>query len=858
MTAVPAPSFPDAGACPGNDISRSTAAIAGPESDTPGRRQRIGRPLVPLCLCLVGGLGACAASPEWGVLAGLAAGIAVWSVGRSIRRGRPVHPGPALALFAALGYLALLPWMQPLLPSDHVARFPVEPVGLRVRVVEAPNGPPGRQALIAAVEAWRMEDGWRPARGRIRLTVLNGDGDAPVTEGTRMEFHARLRPVHNFDNPGGFDYRRFLALRDIHRTAFVERRRVQRLTPPREADPRNFVARLRAGQVAALDRRVPDPEAAAVLKALVLGVRGAMDTELRRVFQDTGVAHLLAISGLHVSTVTLVAMLLARGLLSCCPVLLRHGRVGAAAALLALGPMLFYGVLAGLAPATQRAMVMVAGGLAAVCLRRSGDGLNFLAVAAMVLLVSHPPMVVSTSFQLSFTAVGAIILGMQALPVVGSPRTRSIPEAAWVRIRSFLLITVLAFFGTLPLILQTFSRISLVSLLGNAVAIPLIGFVAVPLGLLATAAGGLSEWAAEILLQVAAGAISLALHTLRFLADWPWAAINTFRPTDVEVVLYYGALVSLLLIRRVPAARLWLVLILVAFGLDGMYWAHRRFWHGDLKVTVVDVGQGSATLLELPRGGTLMVDGGGMATNEGFDMGARVVAPFLRSRKILTVDTLVLSHANSDHMNGLFYLAEHFHVRTVLTNGEMTASGMCRSFEDLLRRKGIRQPRFDDLPPRLNVHGVNLEIKNPPPGFRRSPLLRAWRDLNNNSLALRIAFEGQTILLPGDIKAEAEREMVARWGPALKSAVLVAPHHGSRSSSTEDFLEAVDPQVVVFSAGYGNRYGFPHPAVVSRCRQRTPHLLRTDRDGAVEITLAGGSARILARNGRRVILPAPF
>jgi competence protein ComEC len=858
MPAVPAPSLPGPGVGPGNDRLQPSAAFADRDADTPTGCQRIGRPLVPLALCLAGGMGLCAAHAEWGAVAGLAAGIAVLGVGRSILRGRPAHPGPSLVLFAALGYLALLPWMKPLLSSAHVAHFPDTPVSVRARVVGMADGPPARQRLIAAVEAWRAEDDWRTARGRIRLTVLNDHGHAPLTEGTRIEFRSRLRDVRNFDNPGGFDYRRYLALQDIHRTAFVDLGRVQRLTLAADTDRQAFVARLRARQVAALDRRVPDPEAAAVLKALVLGVRGAMDADLRRVFQDTGVAHLLAISGLHVSIVTLVVVLLARGSLSYCPFLRRHGRVREAAALMALGPMLFYGVLAGLAPATQRAMVMVAGGLAAVCLRRSGDGLNFLALAAMVLLLFHPPMVVSTSFQLSFTAVAAIILGMQALPAISRPGARSPQGAVLARIRTFLLITLLAFFGTLPLILLTFSRVSLVSLLGNAVGVPLIGFVAVPLGLLATALGGISEWAAVVVLQAAAGAITLALQVLRFLADWPWAAVNTFRPTAVEVALYYGLLGSVMLRRRVRAARLWLVLILATMGLDGLYWAHRRFWHGDLKVTVVDVGQGNATLLELPRGGILMVDGGGMAGNDGFDMGERVVAPFLRSRKILTVDTLVLSHANSDHMNGLFYLAEHFHVRTLLANGEMVDSPTCRAFEELLRRRGIHQLRFEDLPPHLRVHGVDLEIKNPPPGFRRPPLLRGWRDLNNNSLALRIVFDGQSILLPGDIKAQAEQEMVARWGPSLASAVLVAPHHGSRSSSTTAFLEAVDPRAVVISAGYRNRYGFPHPEVVSRYRRRNAHLFRTDRDGAVEITITGGVARVLARNGRRLVLPPPF
>lgn len=786
---------------------------------------------------------------------GLAAGAGLWMVGRAWRRGGSAHPAPAIALFAALGYLALLPWLTPWLPAAHIAHLPEEPMHFRVRVVETLDGPSNRQRLTAAVEAWDAGGGWREARGLVRLALINGE--APLEIGERLEFRGRLRAVRNFDNPGGFDYRRYLALRDIHRTTFVDLTRAQRLGP---ADAPRFaagVARLRLRLATEMAAQVADPDAAAVLQALVLGVRGGISADVRRVFQDTGVAHLLAISGLHVSIVALVAMILARALLGRWEGLRHRGWVRPAAALLALGPVLVYGVLAGMAPATQRAMVMAAAGLAAICLGRPGDSVNFLAVAALVLLVLHPPLVASLSFQLSFTAVGAIVLGVRALPHRPHPAPGSLRQSILRALGGFLLVTVLATVGTLPLVLASFNRLSLVSLAGNAVAVPLIGFVAVPLGLMATAIGSLNAWGADLLLQAAAGAVTCALGLLRPLADWPWAAVNTFRPTALEIGLYYAALGVLAFGRQSPRGLLMLVLVLAGIAADGAYWAHRRFWHQDLRITVVDVGQGSAALLELPGGKVMVIDGGGFPGVEAFDVGARILGPLLRLRKILTVDTLILSHANSDHLQGLLHLADGFHVRTLLSNGEWTASETCLAFRDILARRRVAHPPFEDLPPRLHLDGVDLDILNPPPGFRDPASVESWRNLNNNSLAVRVGFGGLSVLLPGDVMAEAENEMVRRWGPALRSDLIVAPHHGSRSSSTARFVEAVAPRAVVVSAGHRNRYGFPHPEVVERYRRHGCHIFRTDRDGAVEIAIQHGGAEIHTRRGRQVRLAPP-
>jgi competence protein ComEC len=281
------------------------------------------------------------------------------------------------------------------------------------------------------------------------------------------------------------------------------------------------------------------------------------------------------------------------------------------------------------------------------------------------------------------------------------------------------------------------------------------------------------------------------------------------------------------------------LVVVLALLVDAGYWYARRNFNGDLRVTYIDVGQGSSALLELPGGHTALIDGGGFSDNNTFDMGARVLAPFLWRKKIRTIDTLVLSHPNSDHLNGLIFIARHFNVKTIWTNNETRATQGYKRLQNIIAQEQIRMPDFQHMPRQQRINGVEFRFLYPPADFLTRKASQKWRSLNNNSLVVKVSYGNISFLFAGDIMAKAEQELVGLAAADLGCDVLLVPHHGSRTSSSPPFLSSVQPDVAVFSAGWKNRFRLPHPAVLAAYEKIGCRIFRTDQNGAIMVKTDG-------------------
>jgi len=408
--------------------------------------------------------------------------------------------------------------------------------------------------------------------------------------------------------------------------------------------------------------------------------------------------------------------------------------------------------------------------------------------------------------------------------------------------------TLGATLGTAPLTLYYFHQLSCVGFLANLVIVPFAGWIMVPFGLISSLFSlfleqgfpfpSLHQWIGSFYYQGAA-----------FFSSFPGAGLHFASPPLFSLVLFYGFLFTFL-VRGAPWRRL--LCLVAGFFLFFLGWGGMRLAPEKLRVTFLDVGQGDATLIEFPKGLTMLIDGGPRRT------GRSAIAPYLWERGIRTIDFLVGTHPQIDHMGGFPYLLRKFKIGEVWTDGIARESSFFREITALVKEKRITVRAISEDHPPMEIDGCRIVFLNP----SSEKTFRKGDNLNDYSIVFRLACpgfgrEGVSFLLTGDIEREVERDLV-EGGLELRSTFLKVPHHGSRSSSTPSFVSAVRPRVAVISVGSRNRYGHPHPKIVSEYGNRDIQVYRTDEDGALIVEVkrasAGGSQGVKIQSYRALTI----
>jgi competence protein ComEC len=758
-------------------------------------------------------------------------------------------------------------WSTVYLPAHHLSHYvgsaPVTLEGRMLRVAKV-----GPDKTMLDLSARTLVDGTSvvPVSGRVRLTAYGFE--PPVTTGDVVRLHRlRLRRPSGFRNPGAFDYGRYLARRGIHVTGSVgkaDRIEVLQYAPGSYLTALSTVKDRLAAHIA---RTMPAP-AAAITQEMVLGIRGSLPSQVREAFAASGTAHLMSVSGLHVGFVyTAMFFVLKPCLLRLRFRLLRQfsggprpSKLAAAGALLAV---VGYACLVGENLPTMRATLMIATYVLAYVLDRDGDPWHTTALAALVILALHPRSLLDLGFQLSFAGVLAILYAQRLLraPDAVDPvheRALNLAARAASKVREAVLISVFASLGTAPLILYAFHRLPLIAPLANIIVVPLAS-IAVPLALVASCIAMFIRPLGEMLLSLA-GAIVTWMYTLiAFFAAVPYAAPRIGAVSLATVVLAYATFLLLLHGHGNRLAR-WGALASAMVAGIWLSWP----WilpagHGQLQVTFLDVGHGDASFIRFPEGTTMLIDGGGSYRDD-IDIGERVVAPFLWYQRVRQVDYVVATHPHPDHAKGLGFILRDFRVRQFWDNGAPQSS----AWYGVIRQTAVDQDIYRHVSVNgvtaFTIDGVHLELLHPTPAFQPSPGRRPRvgedRGENNRSLVFKLTYGTISFLFTGDIEQEAERFLL-QSGRELHTTILKVPHHGSRTSSSEPFVRAVDPSVAVISVQRDNRFGHPHPAVVERYAALGAQIFRTDEHGAITFRTDGRVVWIEPYSGGPAVLSVP-
>lgn len=651
-----------------------------------------------------------------------------------------------------------------------------------------------RLRLRFHIRRWHDGDVWRKLDLPVRLTWYRHAAD--LRDGERWQLRVRLKRPHGLANPGGFDYERWLFAQGLRATGYVRTGPDNRRLAAATGMPWTVLRRRITAHLQRLDAPI---EQRALMRALAVGDRAGMSDRQWQVLQHTGTSHLLAISGLHVGLVASLVFLLTRHLWRW----LGGARVWPAARAAALAAMLAalaYALLSGFQVPAQRATIMIwlwMGAILAGGVARPG---TVLGQALWIILLHTPLAVLTAGFWLSFGAVGLILflsLGRHGR----QGRTRRL-----LRVQLSLVA------GLTPLLWLWFGQAPLLGSLANLVAIPWVGFMVVPPLFLALLLLPLSTALADALLSLTGISLQALWQVLQGF-DFGSAALVPAPPVGgVGLALFAAGLLFLLLPGvtglRLPGA----ALLLPALTLPAS-----RPLPGDVRATLLDVGQGLAVAVETHT--YLLVYDTGPAYPGGFDSGARVLVPFLHTRGHRRVDRLVISHSDNDHSGGG---ASLYHALSV--------------------------GRVDAGEPGAIAWAEAADCRRQPP-WRRDGVTFAYlvADIdargNNASCVLKVtAADGRSLLLPGDIEEPAEQALLTAHAGQLHAQVLVAPHHGSGTSSSAGFVAAVRPDWVLFATGYRNRFGFPRPPVVARYRAAGVRRADTAVDGAVSVRIEAGRA----------------
>ncbi len=640
--------------------------------------------------------------------------------------------------------------------------------------------------------------------GRVRLNWYRHV--PPMHSGERWRLRVRLKAPHGFSNPGGFDYEGWLFRQGIRATGYVRRDGNNH-----RVDAAGYsMDRLRQGLGEALDALDLNGVAAGLIPALVLGDRGGLQRDNWEVLTRTGTNHLIAISGLHIGIMASLAFFLLRWLWCRGTWLAERLAADRAAAVAGLLSAAGYAALAGFAVSTQRALIMLALVFGALLLRRTLRPMAALSIALALVLLLDPFACLSPGFWLSFGAVAVLLFGMTRRVGAGG--------LAWRWGRAQWLVAL----GLLPLLLLLFGRAAPPAPLVNLIAVPLFGLL-LPMVLGGVAMALLFGWTAP--LHAVAWLLNRSYELLAQVADHPWSTwVLPEQPVWVWTAAFLGVFL-LLLPRGLPGRWIGLVFMLPLFSMSP-----RPPAEGAYSFTLLDVGQGLAAVVRTHA--HVLVFDTGPGFSGGFNTGSAVIVPFLRARGVERVDTLIVSHADQDHAGGTQGLVKGMHVGKVLS-GEPDELGAVSA--DLCLAGGYW--RWD---------GVDFRLLQ--------PQLPLPEEGNNRSCVLKIDNGSAGVLLTGDAEAEVERRLVAWQGEHLPSHVLVAGHHGSATSTSQGFLDAVRPDYVLFAAGYRNRYGFPRPWIAKRARDGGALTLNSADTGAIEWSFpptGKPSGPVLHRRARR-------
>jgi competence protein ComEC len=659
----------------------------------------------------------------------------------------------------------------------------------------------------------------------LYYSKLNSALAESLTYGREVMVRGELVPAGTARNPGEFDLRKYLQLNNIYARLYVEKSDTILLG---EEARHNFltlyVYPVRRSVGERLDRLIGGEEAK-FLKGLIIGERSEIPMDVKLAFINSGVMHILAVSGLHVAIVALILL-----------VLFQMIRIPEKPRIIITCVLLVYYIfLTGAAASVARSVVMAIVFLCAKLIERRTDVYNTLALSAIVLLLIDSKQLFQPGFQLSFAAVFSLVYLYPKFYALKD----FLPD--WLKSNRLIVgliaaisVSLAAGIGTLPFTSIYFGKISIISFVANIVIVPLSNVI-LALGMLTVAVSYASSWIAMIYAEATSFLTWLLLRLVGFFGNLRLSYVDSHF-TIVTSLLFYIVVGIVVNLEKKEMRKISIIIGLVTANIMVYGWILFAPTKTALTATFIDIGQGDAIFLEFPDGQNLLVDAGPKTVSS--DAGERFIAPFLLRQGIHRLNGILVSHPHSDHLGGVPYLLRHFEVDQVIDAGSFGNSELYREYLHLIDSLKIARRILQAGTMLRGFNDIRLYILHPSGSFIPADSMQRV-NFNNQSLVVKLVYGETSLLLAGDAEKEAENRIVNVYHDFLQSSVLKAGHHGSITSTSPEFFAMVRPRMAVISVGLKNKFHHPSPVVIDRLKQADCLTFRTDELGAI-ILLSDG------------------
>ena len=699
-------------------------------------------------------------------------------------------------------------------------------IGLQACVLEPPIEKENKTDFYLEIQQIEVEGKSYILKEKVLASLYYNEGKKKYSKmnlspGEVIDFQGKIKIPKEMRNPGGFDYALYLRSKKIYAAITIKPETIQVLGQQSLGRYKELIYQIKDRVEKSIDQNL-SKDHGDLLKGILFGEK-SLDSEIRDSFVDTGIAHVLAVSGLHVGFMISFISAISKILKLPNPIKFIFFTLA----------LIFYILITGGSPSVIRASIMAWISLFSKIISKNYDGVSALSLAGLIILLPNPFILYTASFQLSFLASGAIIL-FYSVFLEYLQRIPKIPNF----ISSTLAVTLAAQIGTLPASLYHFHQVSIISVITNLIVVPLIGLLVMG-SIIAILFCFFTPFIGRYLFFLMSFVFQFVIEIAGFFSSFPYASIFlpslNWRGVVLYIFLFFiiGRYIPLE-IKKVRVLSFMVIGLILAFAILSI------LIPSPLKVTFLDVSQGDSILIETPNGKNILIDGGGYAPYQGKErkVSEEVLLPAFYSKRIHKLDLVIVSHPHDDHIKGIEELIGKIPIDAI--GIYPMDHEYVKNLKSLATNEKIKMIALEEGNVLKIQENLTMKVLSPAKGFS---IEDQQKDVNNSSLVLRLDYYQSSFLFTGDIEEEMENQLLATRKD-LKTDVLKVAHHGSDSSSSENFIKRVHPNMCVISVGKNNTFGHPSPYTIKQLRKVTPCVYRTDENGAVEITTNGSWIKV--------------